>query len=492
MICGGTGIEVITKPQQHDINRAGKRLLREVLEPFGVVNEVQEDYGIDSNVQVFDAQSPTGAWFHVQLKSSANSPYSADRSFISQELPIDHARHFALEMRQPVLLVHADATAGQVYWYAPQLDRPLAIVLNNTAAKSIRMRIPTNQRLPDTAADLLLGLDAIYLVLANRELTSSSNHSFADSLRHMPNQEALHRAFQEKTDTLKLQNITKLYRERKLDEARPRAETLLNDPDSTIEMKFWARIQLEGIEFTQTVLSGKPQSELSKVILSHSKALQRLTRSGPSYLKFFSLIKVQSAELGVLVHENFTLFMAEQAHTRNSGNPLVALSIYARRSANTKRLVRKYNQCLRLARYAASYRDRWMLGRALTYIVSPIGEYLITLTRENTGPAPEAFARSALQICKLAAWICEETGDAEGVVLTLLSALSTIRTEDSEAFRWVITLPKGFLIRRFGQMPSIASREPRSAGRARKLKVTIMETPFGRLFKIWHPRLALI
>ena len=52
---------MITKSEQHDVNRAGKRLLRDVLEPLGwVVNDVQEDYGIDSDVQVFDEKSPSG------------------------------------------------------------------------------------------------------------------------------------------------------------------------------------------------------------------------------------------------------------------------------------------------------------------------------------------------------------------------------------------------------------------------------------------------
>jgi hypothetical protein len=75
---------VITKPEQHDIDLAGKRLLREALESLKwVVNEVEKDYGIDFNVQVFEGRSPTGDWFHVQLKSSADSEYSADSSFIS-------------------------------------------------------------------------------------------------------------------------------------------------------------------------------------------------------------------------------------------------------------------------------------------------------------------------------------------------------------------------------------------------------------------------
>ena len=410
---------MITKPEQHDIDRAGRRLLREVLEPLGwVVNDVQEDYGIDSNVQVFDAQSPTGAWFHVQLKSSAAPSYSADGSFISQELSIDHARHFALEMRHPIFLVHADVTIRKLHWYAPQLDRSLVAVVHKTGAKSIRVRIPTQQQLPESASDLLRRLETIHLVLAGREIVLASTASFEDSIKHLPDQKVLHKAFQEKNDSLKLGKIAELYREHKFDEARPRAEAILSDPDSTIETKFWARIQLGGIEFSETARAGKPQNELPKVILIHAKALQELTKKGPSHLKFYALIARKAAELDILVAEHDTLFMAEKQHLQGSVIPLKALAIHARRSATTQQIVVKYNQCLRLVRYAASYRDRWLLGRALVNIVRPIGAYLVALNVDNKAAA-DAFGKSALQICKLAARIAEETGDSAGVVVAL-------------------------------------------------------------------------
>jgi hypothetical protein len=52
---------VIEKSNEHDVNRTGRRLLREVFESLSwVVNDIQEDYGIDSNVQVFDGIVPTG------------------------------------------------------------------------------------------------------------------------------------------------------------------------------------------------------------------------------------------------------------------------------------------------------------------------------------------------------------------------------------------------------------------------------------------------
>lgn len=248
----------------------------------------------------------------------------------------------------------------------------------------------------------------------------------------------MHRGFQEKNDTLKLHKISELYSAGKYDEATPRAEGIIRDQDSTVEAKFWAQIQLEGIDFSQTVRAGKPQNELSKVTLKHAKALQKLTASGPNYLKFYSLIARQAAELEILVHENFSLYMGLQQHIQHPSNPMMALGLYARRAALAQRIGSKYNRCVRLARYAANYSDRWVLGRAIQRIVKAIAPYLATLSAERSEESLETFARSALQICKVSAWICQETGDGQGVVLAVLDSLMTTHSEDSDAYRWAM------------------------------------------------------
>jgi len=437
---------VITKPDAHDIDSAGERLLREAFEPLGwVVNAVQRDYGIDYNVQVFEGKSPTGTWFHVQLKSSASSEYSSDRSFVSQEITVDHARHYAVEMREPVLVIYADVESRRAYWYAPQLDHQLGKVLSYTKAKLTTFRIPTRQRLPDTAPELLTSIENIHLVLATREITSASAQSFAENLRHLPNQDKLYKAFQEKNDTLKLRKISELFNERKYSEAKPRAEGIIADRDSTIEAKFWAYTQLEGIDFSETVQAGTPQSELPKVALKYARALQKLTRSGPKYFKFHSLIARHAAELEILVFENLGIYMALQQHVQKAGHPMMALRLYARRAAVTQQIVSKYNRCVRLAKYATNYPDRWMLGRAIQRIVRAIAPYFIILAAEGNAESVKAFTRSALQICKVSAWICQETGDGEGVVLAILDSLMTTHSEDSDAYRWAMQITQAII-----------------------------------------------
>lgn len=428
---------MITKPEQHDIDQEGNRLLRTVLESFGwVVNDTQRDYGVDSNVQVFEKKSATGAWFHVQLKSSASSQYSADGTFVSQELSLDHARHYALEMRQPIFLIHADVASKKVYWCAPQLDKQLSESIRNADAKSVTIRIPTVQILPATAPEFLKALGDIHLARANREITSSSNSSFSESLKHIPDQEAHYQAFQEKNNILKLRKIADFYKQREYEQARTRAVAVSNDPDASIEAKVWALTQLGYIDSAVVFRSGRPQGEMPEALLLHARSLQELTKRGPAYLKFYALIMSSSAELGLLVHKNHGLFLAEQQHAQTFDNPMLALSLYAERSEVTRRVVAKYNQCLRLVRYAADYPDRWMLSRALVGIVNEIGAFLVTLRSENKLAVAKAFSQSAFRICKLAAWISKDAGDEEGIAFALLGALLTTNSADADEYRW--------------------------------------------------------
>jgi hypothetical protein len=88
---------MIQKSEQQEIDREGRRLLRDALEPLGwVVTGFEEDYGIDYDVQVFVDDGPSGLWFKIQLKSSTSSYRSADGTFISVPLSLDHAKHYAL------------------------------------------------------------------------------------------------------------------------------------------------------------------------------------------------------------------------------------------------------------------------------------------------------------------------------------------------------------------------------------------------------------
>ena len=207
-------------------------------------------------------------------------------------------------------------------------------------------------------------------------------------------------------------------------------------PGLPLEVKFWAEIQLEGVDYNRTARSGGPQNALSQLVLAHSKELQRITADGPRYLKFFSLIKRKSAELGVLCHESYELFVAHKQHLESGGNFAMALTLDAQRVVLARKILAKYNQCIRLAKKTATYPERWALGRAISEIPKGIGSYLVTLRAEGRSEIAEKFEQSILQISRLAVWISVETGDSNGVAVALISALMGSQSRESNPAKW--------------------------------------------------------
>jgi len=434
---------MIQKSEQQDIDFEGRRLLSQALAPLGwVLNRIEDDYGIDYDAQVFVDGNADGLWFKIQLKSSASSDLSADASFISQQLSIDHARHYALELREPVFLVHADTTTKKVYWYAPQLDNELVRkFIHGGISSTVTVRVPTSNSVPETARGLLEVVNTITVVLANRTLVNSSLSSFAESLRYQPGESTLREGFQLKSDVLMLRKIHELLVGRQYSEARTRARVVTSNPDSSIENRFWAEMNIGTIDWGEAVSKNRPQAELPLIYLRNAKTLQALSKSGPSHLKFFALICRKSAELDKLVRDNWGLTILLHQHLGRAGNALMAPSVYAAHVISTQRVIAKYNQCLRLARFASDFKGRWVLPVALARIVQSAGSFIGRIGRlrftEIDGTASQ-FHSSALQICKLIAWIGEESGDPNAIALATNTALLPVNSQDTDAFRWAV------------------------------------------------------
>jgi hypothetical protein len=294
---------MIQKSKQQDIDRAGRRILREALERLGwVVTGFEEDYGIDNDVQVFSDGRATGLWFKIQLKSSASSDRSADGTFVSVQLDLDHARHYALEIRDPVFLVHADVQAKEVFWYAPQLDNDLVQKLTGGEnASTVTVRVPTSNPLPASADQLLNTLELLYVVLGHRTLAASTMASFANSLKYQPGQEKLREEFYRKTDFLRFEKIQELIEQRIYAEARTRAQLIVSDPDSSIENKFWAQEVIGNINWSEAVSKAHSQPELPMILLANAKVLQQMSKAGivfPHIEESCRTRQVNSRELG--------------------------------------------------------------------------------------------------------------------------------------------------------------------------------------------------
>ncbi|MGC1159113.1 MAG: hypothetical protein WA891_15090, partial [Acidobacteriaceae bacterium] len=164
----------------------------------------------------------------------------------------------------------------------------------------------------------------------------------------------------------------------------------------------------------------------------------RLVRSAPRPFKFYALVDRRGAELEVLTHEIFSVHMLQTAHLQRGGDPLVVLDTYVRKALLARRISAKYNQCVRLARYAARSPEPWLAGRAFAGVITSLASYAAALRREGQTKPVEAFARSALSVSKFAAWASQVTDDVDGLVMALESAVLIPRSEDSETYKWAI------------------------------------------------------
>lgn len=425
------------RPRQHEIDDLGQNLLRDVFAPLGwVVREIPTDYGLDFEIEIFNGGKSTGAIFKVQLKSSENSRYSADGQFLSQPLDVESANYLCREVRLPVILAHADVAAKRVFWTAPQLaTEAIKKLVAQRTSRTITIRIATANELPATLEALVEKIGRVETLLASKVVADAPVPDFLAAIDGQVDKDELSQELKNKSDALKLQKADELFQQGRYDEAGPRIAAVLNDPDATVGSKFWALWSSDRLEYMQLLRSNAPQAELPKVHLRVASEMQQLTRKGPQHLKFYALIARKAAEVDILTHRHMGLLMNWKVHEQE-GDPYWRIQLVFERASNLRKINRTYNQCVRLARYAANSKHRWALSQALVRIVNGVAILVDVLNREGSKEAAEHYRSSAFQVCRLAEWIAENIGNYDDVALAALSALLLTRDAGSEEVQW--------------------------------------------------------
>ena len=215
------------------------------------------------------------------------------------------------------------------------------------------------------------------------------------------------------------------------EEAAAKVEILAENKQSSIRVLFSAILDRERIDFLAARKSKAPQSSTSAIHLSAAIKLQKLTRKGPPELKFFALIARKAAELHMLTFQDLGLYMNLKSHV-HSGEPGIALRLAVSSLQSTGHIVEKYNQCVRLVRYASNSKHRWALPMALTRIVEGIGMFVIRLRDGGQTDSARQYTASAFQICELAAWIAERNQDEAALSKVITSVMLLAHTNQGE------------------------------------------------------------
>lgn len=431
----------VERTDQALIDAAGKRLLREVLEPLGwVLNETQagSDYAIDFDVEVFEKQKSTGTIFKVQLKSSASSDYSAAGDFVSQAITVRHARRFVSEIDAPVVLVHADTTNRRIFWFAPQLDGGLPAVFQGKADDAkVVVRILTSNPLPQTVARLRASIAEMQTNLAFRYLSRAAHPEFLAAVERQPDRERLLKDLEFKADLIRLTEADALFKAGKLDEAAEALRSILSDPHASIETRFSALYVAENVDVRRAVNARVPDRDRLMIPLRVALEMRALSRKGPAHLKFVALVNRTAAELAIAANQDWgAALLLQQERQASLGDGVWAMHLASVRAASVRAVARKYNQCMRLARYAAVSKHRWVLPMPLLRIPEGAATLRLRMEMEGRQEVVRELAASAFAICKVAASIAVENRNENELALAAHAALSISLDPQSPERQW--------------------------------------------------------
>jgi len=167
----------VKRPRQHETDDKGDALFRLHFAEWGV-NPSEKDYGWDYVVELFGNHESTGHLLAAQLKSSATTPYSKDQSFISESLEMPAADYLARQLRLPTFLFHADVRTKRLFWSAIQLDAEVLAKLERGETKSLTVRIPTANVLPERFDNFHRDVRDVKFALLIKELMDADNTRF--------------------------------------------------------------------------------------------------------------------------------------------------------------------------------------------------------------------------------------------------------------------------------------------------------------------------
>jgi hypothetical protein len=434
----------VKRPEQHEIDSEANAIFQGVFAKWSV-NGSERDYGWDYVVDVFRNRESTGLLFNGQLKGSRHTAYSSDRSFISQRLEIDSAEYLARQLRLPTFLFHADVLAKKLYWSTIQLDEDVLKILDQGKAKTLTVRIPTANVLPDKFDQFARDLMQAQTVVVGRILMQTTHVEFVVGMKSQPVERIskLAEDFHEKGYHLELDAA---FRQRKRGDILGAIQAIHKVATSAgtsgyVEVQFNAILQAGELEWLQISKSDSPQAQAADKKLDTALELCRIAKRKPRNLHLFAQITRRAAELGVAAHKTFGLLMSWRAHTRRGHDPVWVAVLSFQLQQSLLATHRKYNQSLRLAQATTKSRFRWVTVRPLTEIAMAIGTLARVLESCDFKEVAKQYHQSAFELLRFSAAIATENKSVNGSLDELFNVVIHARVlerdKDGEIFKWM-------------------------------------------------------
>jgi hypothetical protein len=433
-------IQPVKRPEQHVTDSRANALFQDIFAEWSV-NGSERDYGWDYVVEVFRKGESTGFLFNGQLKGSRHIEYSADGSFVSQELEIDSAGYLAGQLRQPTFLFHADVEQKKLFWSAVQLDAQVRQKLEQVTAKSLTVRIPTGNILPDRFDQFVQDLSQAQSIVVSRILMQTTHIEFAQAMKSQPVErisqvaEDLH----EKGYHLELQAA---FLQRKSGDIAGAITAIHKVAASAevsghVEVQFNAILQAGELEWLQVSRSDAPQARTAETKLATALELCRIAKRKPRNLHLFARINFRAAELSVAVQKTSGLFMIWRGYKERGEDPLWLGVLSFQLQESLVAAHEKYRQALRLAQATARSKYRSITSRPLVDVAINITMLAGLLESTGFNESAASYRQSAFEILQFSAAVATENRSMDELFHAVMTARMIERDKNGEIFKWI-------------------------------------------------------
>ena len=381
------------RTRQHEIEDAAYRQFENCIPLHWVVRSQNKDYGIDREVEIFKQKSmditaqTTGQIFKVQIKGTEKPKISQKDGLIKFPLEVEKVNYLCRELNVPAFFIVADIVCEKTWWYAIQVDEDLKHrldVANQKNQRTITLKVSAQNILPDTLALLVKTLDDIALSKACDVFVTLPESNFYEIPLDSEQISELERKFTDKIFVAKVTNLWKAKDYSKIEEVA--GEALSNKKAST-STRVSAVLCLEHtIEFR---LKDSPAlyNQLDHILFETAATIRKLTKKESRSWRLFGLVTWRAALLRLAAKRDFSLYLNRKIQAGEEAfEPLdyiCSLTLDMARRGAINRVIKTYNQCLRLINILLNVKEYWIIPYAVLRIVQSVPAVFIHLWGEN-------------------------------------------------------------------------------------------------------------
>lgn len=276
--------------------------------------EDQEDYGIDGEIELAnESDNATGFIFKAQIKGQKAVSIIENGTIASFSLKLERLRYYMQEVEIPVILIVVDVTTKKIFWKSlqddAQLRESMKLALDNSQ-KSIAIRIPVTNTLPEKHEELLASVEANMNWLRASALSRMTS-PIETMIRKSP--DALITEMLEKSKQMNFHLFSevfeRLYVSGEFDALFDNAKGVLNSATEKVETRFCAGLYIERV-YLQKV---DPMSEeYQRLCFNLYVLLIELVRENKAkeHIRLYSILLLRSIRLKISVDADYHYYLS--------------------------------------------------------------------------------------------------------------------------------------------------------------------------------------